>query len=481
MLNNTAKSFSKDTLIYGLGGALKKTSSFLLLPFLTQNISTIEYGIFGLIAIITISFSGFSNLGTANSLTIFFFEESNPKNREKLIWTNFILLFLCNILLLFVIIFLSKFISNLMFQTDKYSSLIIISVLGLSFQSMCDPFMNYLRMIKRPIDYVKINLMGSILFFLITIYLVVFRELGLIGYIISIAISQFILLLFSIIIIGRKLSFGFHFINAFNLIKIGFPSIFGLFAFLVIDLSDRKIIEIFLNLEQLGIYTVAYSFGMIAILITDAFSSTWTPFFSSFIKKQKAANEIFPSILEFYILLILVVSLMFFCFSKPLIYFMTDKSYHAGYKVVGLIAFSYLIKGVYHIFLPGIYFKKKLYLMSLIEWTSAIFNILLNFLLIPLMGIVGAAIATTLSYLTLCFITYHCSKGYLFIKYRWKNIFSNLFLAMLSISIMTFLNNAEFTNLYKEMIFNTIILIVTLYFMFKMNKKYFSNFKNIIN
>ena len=34
---------------------------------------------------------------------------------------------------------------------------------------------------------------------------------------------------------------------------------FGLFAFILIDFSDRKIIELFLGLNELGVYTVAYT------------------------------------------------------------------------------------------------------------------------------------------------------------------------------------------------------------------------------
>ena len=49
-----------------------------------------------------------------------------------------------------------------------------------------------------------------------------------------------------IILIGTKLRLGFIIDKSFQLIKVGFPSIFGLYAFFLIDFSDRKIIEFLL-------------------------------------------------------------------------------------------------------------------------------------------------------------------------------------------------------------------------------------------
>ena len=74
MLNNIIKNFSKDTINYGLSGAFSKTLSFLLLPFLTQKIPPKELGIFALLSLFTMMLSGLSNLGTLNSLTIFYFK-----------------------------------------------------------------------------------------------------------------------------------------------------------------------------------------------------------------------------------------------------------------------------------------------------------------------------------------------------------------------------------------------------------------------
>ena len=79
----------------------------------------------------------------------------------------------------------------------------------------------------------------------------------------------------------------------------------------------------------------------------------------------------------------------------------TAPEFHYAWIVVGLVALGYMIKGCYLIFLPGIYFAKKLGLQSILEWIAAVLNIVLNISLIPPFGILGAAFATFLSYLSL--------------------------------------------------------------------------------
>ena len=473
MLNILIKNFSKDALNYGLGGAFSKILSFLLLPFLTDKISPAEYGIFALLSLITMALGALTNMGTVNSLTILFFEEENYKKRERLIWTNFLLLLFINLILIYITNITSNEISEFVFGTNKYSDLIFVSILGLSLSTLTDPFLNYLRMERESLKYLSHTIFKSILFVSLTLYIVIFLNEGLKGYILSIALANLIFLISMLILVGRKLSFRLESSKVPQLIKIGFPSIFGIFAFIFIDYADRTIIEYIIGIKELGIYTVAYSLGMVALLFTDSFSLTWSPFFNSFIKRQKEAQKNFPIVFSFYTSISLIITILFFYLSKPIMYIFTESSYHSGYIVIGFIAFSYLIKGVYLIFLPGIYFNKKLYLQSLIEWFSALLNIFLNFLFIPIFGITGAAIATLFSYIMLSMGAYYFGNRFLPINYDWSKLFINTMIATFSI-ILILINDLIYSkNFLEELLINSTIVIISVFIIYKIN------FKNI--
>ena len=67
--------------------------------------------------------------------------------------------------------------------------------------------------------------------------------------------------------------------------------------------------------------------------------------------------------------------------SSVVVAIMVAPAFHQAWLVVGLVGAAYALKGCYLIIVPGIYFVKKLYWLSIIEWVAAIANIALNLIL----------------------------------------------------------------------------------------------------
>ena len=118
------------------------------------------------------------------------------------------------------------------------------------------------------------------------------------------------------------------------------------------------------------------------------------------------------------------------------------------------------------IFLPGIYYNKKLHIQSLIEWIAAILNLGLNFLFIPKLGILGAALATLLSYLSLPILTKLYTNRLLPIDYDWSRLSKNLFVFLICVSIIL-MNSYYFSlNIIDEFLINSIISLISIAIIF---------------
>mgnify|MGYP006176229153 CR=1 FL=1 len=102
---------------------------------------------------------------------------------------------------------------------------------------------------------------------------------GTLGFAINLGVAGFY--------VGRRIPFSINQKLFFPLVRIGFPSIFGMFAFLFIDYADRQMIERMLGLSYLGVYSLGYSFGMVMLLAVSAFATAWPPFFMSYVKKEE--------------------------------------------------------------------------------------------------------------------------------------------------------------------------------------------------
>ena len=111
-------------------------------------------------------------------------------------------------------------------------------------------------------------------------------------------------------------------------------------------------------------------------------------------------------------------------------YSLIGSKYWAGLHIVPIILLAYLINGMYVIFSAGIYIEEKSIYVPVIAGSGAIVNIIANFLLIPVLGITGAALATLASYLVMAGGYYFVTQKFYKVKYELK-IIGKVFLAVI--------------------------------------------------
>lgn len=431
LLTLELKRLAGGSIIYGVGTTLQKFMGLLLLPFFTRVLTPSEYGIAALLSLIAVALGGLFNLGTGNSLGLLYYREEYTQHRPALIWTNASLMFCNSTLFIILLMVLSPWVSDLVFESQDKANLLRLSLLGLGFTTISAPFLAYLRMEEKAWRFVAMSLSSALLYIFISAMLVLWLRMGILGLILAGVISNGLMLLIVLLTIARQLPFRLEFSFIPKLVRIGFPSVFGLFAFMLIDYADRQMLQRMVGIEALGVYSVGYSFGMIMMVFVGAFSNAWPPFFQSFMNRLSDARRVFGKILKYYVLGFGLLVLVFFTAAKPVVSIMVASTFQEAYIVVGLVAAGYMLRGCYLILLPGLSFAHKLNIRSGIEWFAAIINLGLNLLWIPKYGIIGAAIATLVSNLCLPVLTWFFGRRFLSVDYEWGKIMIGTFLLTL--------------------------------------------------
>lgn len=429
-----------------------------MLPFLTSVLSPKDYGIVALISLVSIIMSGVLTLGTGNSLVVLYYKEEELLKRPSIIWSNFSLLVINGIFWYAIVWLVAPSLSFLIFQTNEYQNLIRISFLGSVLTTVVDPWMAFLRLNEKAKKYLSLTLAAMFFNIVLSIYFVLILGWGIKGLLLAGTMSASIMVIVIWFFVGRKLKFHLNPKLFLPLVRIGFPSIFGLFAFFIIDYADRQMIERILSLSDLGVFSVGYSFGLAMLVAVSAFGTAWPPFFISYVKKPNEAREVFGRVLTYYIIAFGSLSVLFFFVAKPILILMTAPSFHDAWKIVGIVAAGYMFKGCYLILVPGVYFAEKLVYQSIIEWIAAILNIGFNLWLIPLYGILGAAYATFISYFSLPFLAWLVSRGYLKVDYEWFRVLSVSFIT--SLTCVTLYQIYEY---FSSDIFNTMLFATTVF------------------
>jgi O-antigen/teichoic acid export membrane protein len=180
-------------------------------------------------------------------------------------------------------------------------------------------------------------------------------------------------------------------------VKFLWPLTFHVVGFAAINMADRAIIGDLMGPESVGLYTVVYMFGMIIGIIHDSFLKAWNPYFYQSYR-DVTKHGLLLKLQGGYVLLSFL-GLAVFIYVAPLIFmYMIDEKYHGAVGLIPYIALAYTIEGCRKIICGYLYVYSKTKLLASITTICAVLNIVLNYMLIPEYGLLGAAYATLVSF-----------------------------------------------------------------------------------
>ena len=112
----------------------------------------------------------------------------------------------------------------------------------------------------------------------------------------------------------------------------------------------------------------------------------------------------------------------------------------------------------------GIFKSRKPIFSALLLFLHIPINIILNILLLPKIGYIGAAISTLITYLSLSIFTLIISNRFLYIKYEYKNILI-ITLILFAFSFLSFSTSfSTGINLFDKLILLVLFISFCYYF-----------------
>jgi len=258
-----------------------------------------------------------------------------------------------------------------------------------------------------------------------------------------------------------------------RILKFGLPYLPGALAAILMQVIDRPIVEKLTDMHTLGIYQANYRLGIFMMLFVSMFQYAWQPFFLQNAKEENA-KEIFSKVFTYFTLVGSFVLVILSLFIEDLMKIQISgvsfigEAYWSGLNIVPIILLAYLFDGFYVNFTAGLYIKEKSISVPIIMGIGAIANILFNFLLIPILNITGAALATLISYFIIAVGFYIVSQRIYKINYE-KNKLIKIFISVFIIAFLYY----EFMYLQRLDLIIKIILMglyFLLLFIFKIIK-----------
>jgi len=409
--------------------------TFLLVPLYTDVLAV---GVYGKVSIIFSWFAIFNVILAYGMETTFFRFFNKEDDKSKVIGTSTISILFTS-LIIFVLAFLFK--EQIAVITDIKEEHIKLVVWILLLDALVIIPFAWLRATEKPMKYAVIKIanvvinIGLNIFFLLWlvklakpnstldgIYKLDFEiNYILIATLIASGITLVLMLPFY-----SKVKYTFDSILWKKMLRYAFPILIAGLAYAINETFDRILLDrlsVSVDPEkEIGMYSACYKLALFMTLFATAYRLGIEPYFFSHAKEDNPQRN-YARILEYFVVfgsVILLSVVVFADLIKSLI--ILDEAFWEAMWVVPIILIASFCLGIYHNLSVWYKITDKTKFGAYISVFGAVITLVLNYVLIPIIGYKGSAIATLAAYGSMMLLSYYYGRKYYPIPYNIKKI-----------------------------------------------------------
>lgn len=407
------RSLLKDTLIFGLGSFGTKLILFLMVPLYTNYLTDAEYGIADLVFTVAQLMAPFLSVVIFDAVIRFGLSEKQRK--EDVILVGAIVWGLAAVLGLILTPLVGLY--RALTEWKWYLYVYVISNIADSI-GYC-----YLKAKGRNRLYALLSIVQTALMASLNVYFLVFRSMGIRGYLLAYIISEITvdICLFFAAGIGPDLKRARFDRELFRgMILFSAPLILNNVSWWVIQSSNKVMVEAMISAAALGIYTAAAKIPALINVLVTVFQQAWG---ISAVREFETTNdrEYYSTVLRYLFLLISGACIFFVAIMKVFMTHYVGQDFFEAWHYVPLLLVSAVFSGVAGYF-GSMYSALKKSLNNMISTAvAAVVNIVVNCIFIRSVGIWGAVIGTVVAYVTIAFVRLFDVKRFVSIDIRWRS------------------------------------------------------------
>lgn len=406
----------KNTIIFAIGNFATKIISFLLVPLYTNVMTTSEYGVVDLLYTVATFLVPLFTFNIIESVLRFSLDKD--KNQNKIISIATVICLFTIIVSIITIPILSLF-----KDYKNYSILFYIYLVTFSISQIL--LVNF-----KGKEQLKLYSLGNFLYTLfVAIFNIIFLlgfDMGVGGYFIAYIISNILVSIYGIVfgkVIPDLRKFDFDKKLFKEMIKYSVVLIPTSFMWWIMNFIDRIMITKYLGSAENGIYAVSYKIPTILSVLASIFTQAWL--FSAIKEKDSDDNESYTNnVFRFLSFGIIVSADFLLLIIKPFFKIYVANDYYVAWKYVPFLMMGYIFLTLSTFISTSYNVNKDSKGLLYSALVGAICNLVLNIILIPIIGVYGAALATTISYITVFVFRVFNTRKYVKIKVDFKYIYS---------------------------------------------------------
>ena len=438
-------SLGKDVVVYGLSDFVFKIIAFAVFPIYAHTFSVHEFGVIELVTSLASLLAMGCGLGLNNAVQRFYFDPGITRDKQRSVVSSGLLLqsSLSVVLVIAALVGLYPFRDRIETSYGIPWLVFVLAFVGLIPALILQFVLDVLRLHFSPWRYTAVALLRNVLGVAVGLVLILAFGFGISGVFMGAAAGGLFAIPLGLWMIGRDLRFHFDTEVARCLAQFGYPFVFTGVAYWIFGSLDRWMLAYLSGIEDVGLFGIAFKFAMVAMFLNAAFGQAWSPWAMKIRSERSDYRKVYSQIFSKWFVLLTMVGCLLSIFSKELLQLTTPEPYWPAANIIVVAVLGVVFFGTTQITAIGISIEKQTRLFAISAWIAAAANFMLNILLIPTFGAIGAATATTLTYFGLSAAYLYWTQKIHPLPLHWEQLFSVFLAAVSTVPIALMLNSHE--------------------------------------
>ncbi len=378
-----------------------------------------EWGLWAITVGLVSILGPFAQLAMSTSLVTYISKYKEDNNKVSFFVNSaYVIAIIASLIVSVSLALLSGYLAESVFREVRLRSLFLLGAAVIFFDQLNILNRDYFRGFKDFKKYNMLKVVPTLSLFFITLSLLIFFSYQAI-YLVTSQVIVFVITFAIVFFYMYRYESTFELFKmpekkeTVRILRFGIPLIFTMTFIMIMKSIDRIFIGYFLDAADVGIYAVASGIPLMLASILAPISIVLLPTFSERRARGRSSSKLLDEILSllFFMSVPLIIFVSFF--SEEILLIVYGVEYTTGALVLSIASLEMFLFGGYVLFRTSVQATEKTGKLALGIGGAAAANISLNVILIPLMGIEGAAIGTVFSFLILfLFVMYLVKDNY---------------------------------------------------------------------
>ena len=407
--------------IYGLGGIVSRFVALLLLPLYTRYLTPADYGAVETLVALAAILATILRLGIASAFFRFYFDSTDADHRLRVVRTSFWFTMTMASIGLAAGLALADQISEWLFDTGDRATLVRMAFVLLWAQMNFEQITALFRVEERAVAFTVATLANLVITVAATVVFVVVFDWGATGVIAGNFSGT--LAVYAALLVYRHEQLGLTLDRPLlrRMNRFGLPLVPSMLALWMLNFGDRFFILKLADASEVGVYSIGSRIASAMVRLLTAFRGAW-PAFAFSIEDDDRARRAYSYVLTYLLFVASWAALALGLLAPWIVEWLTTPAFYDASDVVALLAFGAVAFGGFIVVSIGLGRTKRTQFNWVVTGSAAAVSVVLNLLLIPDHGIVGAGIANLCAFTVMFLGITWWSQRVFWVPYQWRRV-----------------------------------------------------------